>query len=469
MAASTSDRYVNARQLAKELSSWLGGDRVRALSEAGGKAAAVETARRAVRTHLVTTVWLLVGLGLGVLLAFALAKPGATPASTRVSDAEQDIELLKQNLDGLRRVAENLTAVERNRLWKSLDTRASEIARRLEEEPDVASVQAVRGQLDYVRSIFAPPRVRLDVPADVSMTAQDLVTGAKLAVQRGENQLPPGAYLVSGSGGLSFPLDVPLWIRNQQEAEKVALEAPLETLSLSVSPSTAPQGMVLVLGGRVLARDLPFHTPSTAATTVPAFFMDVAEVTNSEYAQFLHTLPVPERKTRGPRVGFVPDPEQDGAPIVIKGLEDMPVTGITPADARAYAAWLSKKRGANVRLPNEAEWVLAAGATMGHDLANGASGERNEAEFVAPLRSAGEHVKDVSPYGVKGLLGNAREMVTSYLEDLKDAAVLVKGAGVGDDPDQGAIYIHRVLKGDEFHGTTGFRCVQDIPGAQPPR
>lgn len=468
MSASTSDRYVNARQLAKELSAWLGGDKVRALSEAGGKAAAVESARRAVRTHLVTTVWLLVGLGLGVLLAFALAKPGATPASTRVADAEQDIELLKQNLDGLRRVAENLTAVERNRLWLSLDTRANQIQARLEEEPDVASVQAVRGRLAYVRSIFAPPRIRIDVPADVSLTARDRVAGTSVALQRGENQLPPGAYDVSGTGGLRFPLDVPLWIRNQQEAEKVALEAPLEILSIPVSPTTAPSGMVLVLGGRVLARDLPFHTPSTAATTVPAFFMDTAEVTNSEYAQFLATLPVPERKTRGPRVGFVPDPEQDGAPIVIKGLEDMPVTGITPTDARAFAAWRSQRTGKRVRLPSEAEWVLAAGATMGHDLANGASGERNEAEFVAPLRAAGAHVKDVSPYGVKGLLGNAREMVTSYLEDLKDAAVLVKGAGVGDDPDQGAIYIQRVLKGDEWHVTTGFRCVQDV-GAPPPR
>ncbi len=469
MASAVGDRYVNARQLAKELSSWLSGERVRALAEVGGKAAAVESARRALRTHLVTAVWLLVGLGIGVLLAYAFAKPGATPASTRVADAEQDIELLKQNLDGLRRVADNLTAVERNRLWRSLDTRASQIRERLAEEPEVASVQAVRAQLEYVRSIFAPPRVRIDVPADVKLTAQDRVTGATLAVKNGENQLPPGAYLVTGSGDLRFPLDVPLWIRNQQEAERVALEAPLEILTVPVAPSAAPEGMVLVLGGRVLARDRPFNAPSTAATTVPAFFMDAAEVTNTEYAQYLATLPIEERKQRAPRSGFVQDPEQGGAPIVIKGLEDMPVVDVRPEDARAYAAWRGRKRGANVRLPTEAEWVLAAGATMGYDIANGALGERTEAEFVAPLRKAGAHVKDLSPYGVRGLLGNAREMVTSYLEDLKDGAVLVKGAGVGDDPDQGAIYIHRVLKGDERGGTTGFRCVEELPGTEAPK
>ncbi len=469
MAPSTSDRYVNARQLGKELGSWLGGDKVRALSEAGGKAAAVESARRAVRTHMVTTLWLLAGLGLGIVLAYAFAKPGDAPPSTRVADAEQDIELLKTDLVGLRRVAENLTPVERNRLWQARDTRASQIAARLADEPDAPNVRAVREQLAYVRSIFAPPRVRLDVPEGVSLQATSTVTGAKVAVKRGENTLPPGAYQVTGSGGLRFPLDIPLWIRNQQEAEKVALEAPLEVLTVPVAPSSAPQGMVLVVGGQVLARDLPFHTPSTAATNVPAFFMDAAEVTNSQYAQYLASLPVPQRKERGPRVGFVPDPEQDGAPIVIKGLEDMPVAGVRPEDARAFAAWRGKQSGANVRLPNEAEWVLAAGASVGHDLANGAQGERTEAEFVAPLRAAGAHAQDLSPYGVRGLLGNAREMVTSYIEDLPDGGVLVKGAGVGDDPDQGAIYAYRVMQGGERHMTTGFRCVQELPGSESPR
>ncbi len=469
MAVSTSDRYVNARQLSTELGSWLGGDRVRALTEVGGKAAAVESARRAVRTHIVTTVWLIVGLVAGIGLASMVAKPGAAPPSTRVADAEEDIDALKTSLEGLRRVADNLTAIERNRLWGALDERANQIAARLADEPDAPSVQAVREQLAYVRSIFAPPRIRIDVPASVELQARNLVTNESVAVQRGENTLPPSAYQVTGSGGLTFPIDVPLWIRNQQEAAKIALEPPLEVFSVSVAPSSAPAGMVLVLGGRVLARDFPFNAPSTAATVVPAFFMDAAEVTNSAYAQYLATLPAPERKERGPKAGFMPDPEQDGAPIVIEGLEGSPVVGIRPSDARAYAAWRAKKAGASVRLATEAEWVLAAGATMGHDLANGARGERTEADFVAPLREAGSHAQDRSPFGVRGMLGNAREMVTSYIEDLKDDAVLVKGAAVGDDPDQGAIYIHRVLKGDERHMTTGFRCVQDIPGGEPPR
>jgi formylglycine-generating enzyme required for sulfatase activity len=41
---------------------------------------------------------------------------------------------------------------------------------------------------------------------------------------------------------------------------------------------------------------------------------------------------------------------------------DLPMTEITARDAEAYAAWLSGKVKARCRLPNEAEWDLAARA-----------------------------------------------------------------------------------------------------------
>lgn len=41
---------------------------------------------------------------------------------------------------------------------------------------------------------------------------------------------------------------------------------------------------------------------------------------------------------------------------------DMPMTDVTAADAEAYAAWLSRLTGARYRLPDEAEWELAARA-----------------------------------------------------------------------------------------------------------
>jgi hypothetical protein len=67
------------------------------------------------------------------------------------------------------------------------------------------------------------------------------------------------------------------------------------------------------------------------------------------------------------------------------------------------------------------------------------------------------------------MLGNAREMVTPQVDDQPAGAVLVKGAGVGDDPDQAAIYLHRVLEAGVRHPSTGFRCVREIRGAGEPR
>jgi len=470
MSVSTSDRYVNARQFGTELQAWLDGARVRALTEVGGKAAAVETARRAVRTHTVTAVWLLVGAALGLGLAFLFAKPGDAPPSSRVADAKEDIDLLDESLAEMDAVAPDLTAIERHRLWFALESRARQIHERLAKERDAGQVRARRERLAFVRSRFQPPRFRFDFPASMNIKVRNQVTGTVRTLRPGEHMLSPGAYAVTVGDAVRFPLDVPLVIRKDTKIKKAAIEPPLAVYSLPLEPSATPAGMRLVIGGRVLARDRPFNPPSTAPTTLKPFLMDETEVTNAAYGRFLASLPTAERKERAPRVAFVPDPAEDGAPTVIRGRENAPVVAIRPEDAAAYTAWRSKQTGTTVRLPSEAEWVLAAGAELGADLANAATGLRTEADFTSPLRDAGSQQKDIGPYWIKGLLGNAREMVAPSVDDQAAGAVLVKGAGVGDDPDQGAIYIHRVLKAGERHPTTGFRCVQEIPQASgPPR
>ncbi len=463
MSKTTSDRYVNARQLSTEVQSWLKGSKVRALSQAGGSAAAVETAKRALSAHLVTLVWILLGLAGGFMIGKVLAGDQAIGASTRVDDALVDTNLLEERADELKSTASTLTPVEAYHFWKALEERADAIAQRVSQEPASDSLTHLLERLRFVRDRFAAPRVVFNVPEGTKMTGRNVVTNKTVSVRPGENKLAPGAYdiRIGATESVRVPVRIPLTIRDKNA--NVKLEPALASYDLPVPPDSVPAGMVLVLGEQVRPRDAPY-TDRAARVMVSSFLMDKAEVTNSAYAQFLLSFEgADEAMAHAPASGFVPDPDS-GRPVVIDGKENLPVVDVTPESARAYAAWRSKRDGANVRLPSEAEWVLAAGAALGYVLPNNAMGHPTEGAFTPPFQAAGIHQKDTSPYGVRGLLANAREMVVPSIDSEDPGAVLVKGAGVGDDPDAGAIYLKRVLGAKERHKTTGFRCVREIAG-----
>ncbi|HBE82939.1 MAG: SUMF1/EgtB/PvdO family nonheme iron enzyme [Blastocatellia bacterium] len=81
---------------------------------------------------------------------------------------------------------------------------------------------------------------------------------------------------------------------------------------------------------------------------VQAFLMDKTEVTNSEYLAFVQETgyrPVP-----GHWVNDKPLPEH----------YEMPVRLVSLDDAKAFAAWRSKRDNATYRLPTEIEWEYAA-------------------------------------------------------------------------------------------------------------
>jgi iron(II)-dependent oxidoreductase len=145
-----------------------------------------------------------------------------------------------------------------------------------------------------------------------------------------------------------------------------------------------------------------------------AYEIDVLPVTNADFARFL--------QARGP---VAPDGRRwydhddsdarihrrDGVWRADPGFEDHPVVEPTWLGARAYCAWLGK------RLPTEAEWEKAA---RGGDRRRYPWGEARPDATRAQFGSAFNATRPVtastagtSPHGVRDLVGNAWEWVSS--------------------------------------------------------
>jgi formylglycine-generating enzyme required for sulfatase activity len=130
---------------------------------------------------------------------------------------------------------------------------------------------------------------------------------------------------------------------------------------------------------------------------VPAFYIDVYEVTNAEYRLFCDAT----------NRGYPKNPQWDGNYFLEK--PNHPVLNVSWEEANAYAQWVGK------RLPTEEEWEKAArgGDTRtwpwGKEfqaLNANLSGATDGYDFTAPV---GSFRAGVSIYGVHDLIGNVWE------------------------------------------------------------
>ncbi len=140
-----------------------------------------------------------------------------------------------------------------------------------------------------------------------------------------------------------------------------------------------------------------------------AFYMDVYEVTNAQYKQFMDAT-----GHSAPAYWKIPPFSQPNQPVV----------GVRWGDAAAYAQWAGK------RLPTEAEWEKAArgglvgkrypwGDTLTRDDANyEGTGGRDQWEDTAPVGSF-----PPNGYGLHDMAGNAWE----WCMDEYDSGFYAKG------------------------------------------
>ncbi|MDD5598368.1 MAG: SUMF1/EgtB/PvdO family nonheme iron enzyme [Victivallaceae bacterium] len=184
---------------------------------------------------------------------------------------------------------------------------------------------------------------------------------------------------------------------------------------------------------------------------LPEFWIDIFEVTNQDYAEFVKAT------------GHL-HPDRWGGKVPPRGTERCPVVGVTLKDAELYAAWKGK------RLPTSEEWEKASRGLDGRTwpwskrelpfgmdsggvfdfLASQKSQINLSSKGVLPV---GTCPKDRSPYGVYDMGGNVSEWTSSQS--------IVKGGSWRDGAIEARCAFVRRLPSEEAYDFVGFRCASE--------
>jgi len=216
--------------------------------------------------------------------------------------------------------------------------------------------------------------------------------------------------------------------------------------SSSPEPQTLPssEGMARIEAGTYtigsnLTND--YHIPPME-TELPAFWIDVYEVTNAQYSVFLEAT------------GHAP-------PLYWPGEDAHPVSGVTWDDAVAYCTW------ANKRLPAEAEWEVAARGP-GPNPPPYPWGEEqdgpNGAAYNLPRTTTypvGSASFNLSKFGVYDMAGNVWEWVANpYYPTTEEGMKILRGGRYGLIRDM-AYRQEAEPASERFVPYAGFRCATD--------
>ncbi|MHC4600308.1 MAG: bifunctional serine/threonine-protein kinase/formylglycine-generating enzyme family protein [Planctomycetota bacterium] len=215
----------------------------------------------------------------------------------------------------------------------------------------------------------------------------------------------------------------------------------LEALRTRIAAELAKkQGMVLVPGGEVHGRRAGAQG---SREEVSAFLMDITEVSNRRYLEFV--------KARGARA---PWPEGK----IPEGQEDWPVTGIDFQEAQAYAEFREK------RLPTEEEWELAAAGPEGRPYPWGGDFDHNRARCrptgAKEPASVLSYAEGRTPLGIHHMAGNVHEWTTSLWQEGSSDRV-VRGGGWGSHPFNLRTDSRARIAPGTRHDGLGFRLAKD--------
>lgn len=240
----------------------------------------------------------------------------------------------------------------------------------------------------------------------------------------------------------------------------------------------APQGMVLIPGGRYK----PLYSKAAKERTAAPFFMDIVQVTNAQFLEFVKAHPEWRRSTVNPTQadgGYLKHWAGDFE-LGNDNLRDAPVTHVSWFAAKAYC------EAAGKRLPTQDEWELVARADATRTDASGDQAFlRQLLEWYSkPATGIPESVYDavMNVHGMRGLHGLVWEWVADFnstmiVGDSRGDGSLERklfcGAGslLSADVNNYAAYMRYAfrssLKGDYCVASLGFRGAKSVKEQAP--
>jgi serine/threonine-protein kinase len=354
----------------------------------------------------------------------------------------------------------------------------------LDTEPSGATVRALR----YT------PRDRRLVPREIGVIGKTPVSA----------DLPIGSYLMLIEREGHAPVRYPVLIERAETWSTVppgeSRPRPLRLLpTLGDDEIYVPAGWAIVGGDELAVEPVPRARP-----WIDGFVMQRHPVTVRAYAEYLDDLHAqqgleaalaraPRRKRPGTEASlameldasgrFVPTPDEHEE--TVQG--DFPVCWLTWFDAEAYARWLAARTGLPWRLPDELEWEKAARGVDGRAFPWGDFGEPTYACMIGAIEGVPRRVSvhayptDESPYGVRGMAGNVRDvcgnrwtadgppveggrLVRAGTDPAADGLAVVRGGSWTSVPAFARAAGRFATRVDDRYAVVGLRLVRSIEG-----
>lgn len=225
------------------------------------------------------------------------------------------------------------------------------------------------------------------------------------------------------------------------ERNESALQMKIEATESDLQEEDLPELSEIVVDAKALDR---------MVTVASAFSIDYLPVTNQEYQRFVdatgHKTPF---HWGGPNHSQV-DPE---------GLQ--PVTYISWEDARSFCEWEGK------RLPSISEWEYAARGNTSRPYPWGGEFSKklaNTRESGLGLVNVGSFSGNISPVGVRDMLGNVREWTMdepaedTILPTQRGRLKIMKGASFTDPASTASVLSQYTGDREAILGNAGVRC-----------